>query len=371
MAEVRQYRVGVLGATGMVGQNYVRLLEGHPWFHVSYLAASVRSAGRSYGEAVDGRWQMASSVPAGVADLMVGDANDVRATVRQCDFVFSALEMEKEETRALEEAYAGAGIPVVSNASAHRWTEDVPMVLPEVNPDHLEMIEIQQKRRGWDRGFIVVKPNCSVQSYLTPVHALRQAGYPVSRMILTTLQAVSGAGYPGVASLDVVDNVVPYIGGEEEKSEREPQKILGGLKRDVTGKIEGFDLDSSIAISAHCNRVPVVDGHTACVSLEFADKKPSLEEIRRLWEAFRGVPQELDLPFAPKQPIHYREEDNRPQPRKDRDVEGGMAVTIGRLRECPVFDVRFVGLSHNTIRGAAGGGILTAELLAARGFFTL
>jgi len=362
MEPTRHYKVGVLGATGMVGQNYVRLLEDHPWFDVAVVAASPNSAGKSYAEAVAGRWQMATIIPKSVAGLTVVDANQVESVVSQCDFVFSALEMEKDVVRALEEAYAAAGIPVVSNASAHRWTEDVPMMLPEVNPEHLAMIEIQRKNRGWDRGFIVVKPNCSVQSYLTPIHALREAGYPVRRMILTTMQAVSGAGYPGVASLDVVDNVVPYIGGEEEKSEQEPQKILGSVEN---GK---FVLEENLKIAAHCNRVPVVDGHTACVSVEFADKKPSLQEIKTIWGAFCGVPQELNLPFAPKQPIHYREEDNRPQPRKDRDSERGMAVTVGRLRACPVFDVRFVGLSHNTVRGAAGGGILNAELLAMKGF---
>jgi aspartate-semialdehyde dehydrogenase len=357
----RRYKVGILGATGMVGQNYVRLLDNHPWFDVTYVAASPRSAGQSYSDAVAGRWQMVTDIPGGVPDLMVQDANLVEEAVGNCDFVFSALEMEKATVQALEESYAAAGIPVVSNASAHRWTNDVPMILPEVNADHLDMLSIQKERRGWDKGFIVVKPNCSVQSYLTPVHALREAGYPVKRMILTTMQAVSGAGYPGVPSLDMIDNIVPYIGGEEEKSEREPQKILGDI---VDG---AFVLDESLEIAAHCNRVPVIDGHTACVSLEFADKKPSLDEIRSIWAAFSGVPQALELPFAPKQPIHYREEDNRPQPRKDRDSERGMAVTVGRLRECPVFDVRFVGLSHNTVRGAAGGGILNAELLAAKG----
>ncbi len=371
----RHFRVGVLGATGMVGQNYVRLLEGHPWFEVTYVAASPQSRGKSYAEAVAGRWQMASSVPAGVARLVVGDANDVGAAKGQCDFVFSALEMEKDATRVLEEAYAGADIPVVSNASAHRWTEDVPMLLPEINADHLDILSVQRSRRGWKKGFIVVKPNCSVQCYLTPIHALRQAGYEVKRVILTTMQAVSGAGYPGVASLDMLDNIVPYIGGEEEKSEREPLKILGkllgvgeagGEGGDKVGG--GFVLDDSLQISAHCNRVPVVDGHTACVSLEFGKAKPSKEEILKIWQEFRGVPQELNLPFAPKLAIHYREEENRPQPRKDRDVENGMAVVVGRLRECPVFDVRFVALSHNTVRGAAGGGILNAELLVEKGY---
>ncbi len=364
----KRYKVGVLGATGMVGQNYVRLLEDHPWFEVTYVAASPQSAGKTYAAAVAGRWQMNGAIPSGVAGLMVGDANKVEAAKGQCDFVFSALEMDKETTKALEEAYAAADIPVVSNASAHRWTEDVPMLLPEINADHLDILPLQQKRRGWKKGFIVVKPNCSVQCYLTPIHALRQAGYEVKRMILTTMQAVSGAGYPGVPSLDMVDNIVPYIGGEEEKSEKEPLKILGKVRAAGDKGETGFLLDDSLKISAHCNRVPVVDGHTACVSLEFEAKKPSKEEILKIWREFKGVPQELKLPFAPKLPIHYREEDNRPQPRKDRDTERGMAVVVGRLRDCPVFDVRFVALSHNTVRGAAGGGILNAELLAEKGF---
>lgn len=358
----RRYKVGILGATGMVGQNYLRLLEDHPWFEVTCVAASPKSAGMPYAQAVAGRWQMASDIPESVRDLILVDANDVSALKGHCDFVFSALEMEKEVVRALEEAYAVAGIPVVSNASAHRWTDDVPMLIPEINPHHLEMIPVQQRRRGWNKGFIVVKPNCSLQSYLTPIHALRQAGYSVSRMILTTMQAVSGAGYPGVPSLDMVDNIVPYIGGEEEKSEREPGKILGRIDG------ERFVVDDSLKISAHCNRVPVVDGHTACVSLEFGDKKPLREEILKIWKDFQAVPQQLKLPFAPEQPIHYRDEENRPQPRKDRDADKGMAVTIGRLRECPVLDFRFVALSHNTVRGAAGGGILNAELLLEKGY---
>jgi aspartate-semialdehyde dehydrogenase len=355
----QRYRVGVLGATGMVGQNYLRLLENHPWFEVTYVAASPRSAGQSYAGAVDGRWQMATGIPVGVHDLIVGDANQVDQAQGQCDFVFSALEMDKQAVRDLEDAYASAGLSVVSNASAHRHTDDVPMLIPEINPHHLDILESQKERHGGN-GFVAVKPNCSLQSYLTPIHALQQAGYKVEKMILTTMQAVSGAGYPGVPSLDMIDNVVPYIGGEEEKSEREPQKILGTM---ANGK---FVYDTSIAIAAHCNRVPVIDGHTACVSVKFADKVPSMEEIKKIWTEFKGVPQGLDLPSAPVQPIHYREEANRPQPRKDRDADKGMAVTVGRLRECPVFDIRFVGLSHNTVRGAAGGGILNAELLVAK-----
>jgi len=353
--------VGVLGATGMVGQNYVRLLAGHPWFNVTFVAASPRSAGKSYVEATAGRWQMESDIPKEVRDLVVVDANDPANAQGECDFVFSALEMDKQAVMDLEESYASAGIPVFSNASAHRWTGDVPMLIPEINADHLEIIPAQKKNRGWGKGFIVVKPNCSVQSYITPVHALREAGYPLSKMIITTLQAVSGAGYPGVPSLDLVDNIVPFIGGEEEKSEQEPKKIFGEIS---DGKVVN---DESFKISAHCNRVQVVDGHTACVSLEFKDKKPSLDEIKNIWSAFKGEPQKLDLPMAPKQPIIYLDEPNRPQPRKDRDCDKAMAVTIGRLRECLVFDIRFVGLSHNTVRGAAGGGILNAELAHKKG----
>jgi len=349
-------KCGVLGATGMVGQNYVRLLEGHPLFDVTYVAASPRSAGKSYTEAVAGRWQMESEIPAGVKDLAVADANDPKNAQGECDFVFSALEMDKQAIRDLEDSHAKADIPVFSNASAHRWTDDVPMLIPEINAGHLDIIAAQKKSRGWDKGFVVVKPNCSLQSYITPVHALREAGYPVSKMVIATLQAVSGAGHPGVPSLDMVDNIVPFIGGEEEKSEQEPAKIFGGIEG---GK---FVNDESIAISAHCNRVPVVDGHTACVSLGFAGKKPSIDEIKKIWADFKGEPQELDLPMAPKQPIIYIDEPDRPQPRKDRDNDKAMAVTIGRLRECPVLDIRFVGLSHNTVRGAAGGGILNAEL---------
>ncbi len=359
-------RVGILGATGMVGQKYIHLLRDHPWFEVSYVAASPRSAGKKYAEAVADRWLGGSDIPSAVAGLTVYDANDPSPAAGKCRFVFSALEMDKDAVRQLENAYAAAGIPVVSNASAHRWTENVPMLIPEVNADHTDVITYQQKANGWDRGFIAVKPNCSLQSYMIPVYALFCAGYPVKRLFVTTLQAVSGAGYPGVASFDMIDNVVPYIGGEEEKSEREPLKILGRVKSGVIVPAE------APVIAAHCNRVPVIDGHTACVSLEFdmsADKKPSVEKVAEIWKSFRSIPQELNLPSAPGQPIIVRDEPNRPQPRRDRDAEQGMAVTVGRLRACPVLDIRFVGLSHNTVRGAAGGGILNAELLKAKGFF--
>ena len=305
---------------------------------------------------------MESPIPMNVRNLTVHDANDTLSIKDKCRFVFSALEMEKQDVKNLENAYAQSGIPVISNASAHRDTEDVPMLIPEINSDHLKIIPTQQKTRSWNKGFIVVKPNCSLQSYLTPIYVLLRAGYEIKRMIITTLQALSGAGYPGVSGLDIVDNVLPYIQGEEEKSEREPRKILGKI---LDGK---FIPHQDIIISAHCTRVPVVDGHTACVSVEFGQSKPTKQEILKIWSDFRSVPQELSLPFAPQQPIIYTEEDNRPQPRRDRWNERGMAITVGRLRPCEVFDYKFVALSHNTVRGAAGGGILNAELLVVKGF---
>jgi aspartate-semialdehyde dehydrogenase len=355
-------KVGVLGATGMVGQNYVRLLNNHLWFEVVYVAASPRSAGKTYTQAVAGRWLMAEPIPQSVRDLIVGDANVVEQAADQCEMVFSAIEADKDTVRRLEEAYAAIGIPVVSNNSAHRATLDVPMMVPEVNWDHAKLIDDQRKQRAWDKGLIAVKPNCSVQSYVTPVYALQQAGFPVSAMIVATLQAVSGAGFPGPSSYTMIDGIVPFIGGEEEKSEVEPQRILGQRSH---GQITP---NTSIRISAHCNRVSVIDGHTACVSLKFADRKPSLEQIKEIWQDFTSEPQRLSLPSAPVPALIYREEPDRPQPRMDRDAGKGMAVTLGRLRPCPVFDIRFVGLSHNTVRGAAGGAILTAELLKAQGY---
>ncbi len=355
-------RVGVLGATGMVGQNYLRLLHNHPWFEVVYVAASPRSAGKTFAQAVAGRWLMADPIPPSIKDLIVADANIVEQAAEQCDLVFSAIEVDKVTVKRLEEAYAAAGIPVVSNNSAHRATPDVPMMVPEVNWKHAELIADQRQQRGWDKGLIAVKPNCSVQSYVTPVHALQQAGFPVSAMIVSTMQAVSGAGYPGPSSYNMIDGIVPYIGGEEEKSECEPLRILGQRS---SGQIVP---DTSITIAAHCNRVGVIDGHTACVSLKFADRTPSLEEVKEIWQTFVSEPQSMALPSAPIPAMIYREEPDRPQPRLDRDAGQGMAVTLGRLRACPVFDIRFVGLSHNTIRGAAGGAILTAELLKAKGY---
>jgi len=355
-------KVGILGATGMVGQNYIRLLEGHPWFEVAYVAASAQSAGKKYEEAVSGRWHMNGPIPESVRDFVVCDATDVSAAIHQCSVVFSAVSMDKKAVAALELEYASNGFAVVSNNSAHRFTADVPMIIPEINPEHLDIIPVQRKKRGWSSGLIAVKSNCSIQSYMTPLHALMRKGYEVKRMFVTTLQALSGAGYPGPSALDMIDNIVPFIQGEEEKSENEPLKIFGKI---VDG---AFVNNSSIKISAHCNRVPVIHGHTACVSVEFAQRNPSLDEIKDIWQNFTSLPQKLSLPFAPLKPIIYRNEPNRPQPQKDRDSDKAMAVTVGRLRACNVFDMRFVGLHHNTVRGAAGGAILSAELLKERGF---
>jgi len=355
--------VGILGATGMVGQQYIHLLENHPYFRVAYVAASPQSAGKKYRDALKNGWIVAGEIPADVANLTVHDVADVESAAAHCKLVFSAFEMpDKETIRQAENSYAAAGIPVFSNASAHRHTANVPMLIAEINADHLDIISSQQKANGWKKGFIVVKPNCSLQSYLTPLYALMQAGYTIDRVMVTTMQATSGAGYPGVASLDVIDNVVPYIGGEEEKTEEEPLKILGDIK---AGKFADY---KGMKISAQCNRVPVSDGHLACVNISFKGKKPSIEEIKKIWKKFSGEPQKLKLPFAPEQPIIYRDEPNRPQPKHDRDADKAMAVSVGRLRECPVFDYKFVALSHNTVRGAAGGGILNAELALNTGY---
>jgi aspartate-semialdehyde dehydrogenase len=355
-------KVGILGATGMVGQNYLRLLNNHPWFEVVYLAASPNSAGKKYIEAIAGRWHMREDVPEKFRDLVVEDAGQIDKAIGKCQLIFSAVELDKKAILELEAGYAAKGFGVVSNNSAHRTTEDVPVMIPEINYQHLEIIPQQQKQRGWRKGFLVVKPNCSIQSYMLPIYALIKAGYKLDKMIVTTLQAVSGAGYPGPASIDLIDNIVPYIGGEEEKSEIEPLKVLGKLEN---GKIIP---DNELKISAHCNRVPVTDGHTACVSMSFAGKKPEADEIIKLWQNFSSVPQELKLPSAPIPAIVYRDEANRPQPQKDRNAGNAMAVSVGRLRKCNVFDYRFVGLHHNTVRGAAGGAILTAELIVKQGY---
>ncbi len=357
----KKIKVGVIGATGMIGQNYLRLLSYHPWFDVVFLAASPNSAGKKYADAVAGRWHMTGVIPDEYKNIVVDDASNVSKAIGRCRIIFSAVEMDKKAIMALEEEYAGRGFAVVSNNSAHRQTADVPVMVPEINHSHLDIIPRQRKQRGWKEGLLVVKPNCSIQSYMLPLYALLKAGYRIDAMIVTTLQAVSGAGYPGPASIDLIDNVVPYIPGEEEKSEVEPAKILG--------RIEGGRVipDAGIKISAHCNRVAVSDGHIACCSIRFSGKNPTMEEVIRAWRDFSSLPQELKLPSAPVPPIIYRDEPDRPQPRHDRDAGNGMAVTVGRLRPCNVFDYRFVGLHHNTVRGAAGGSILTAELLVAKG----
>ena len=352
-------RAGILGATGMVGQRFISLLENHPWFEVVLVAASPRSAGKSYEEAVGERWKMDTPMPEAVKKLVVKNVNEVEAIAAEVDFVFSAVDMSKDEIKAIEEAYAKAEVPVVSNNSAHRWTPDVPMIVPELNPEHMEVIESQKKRLGTKNGFIAVKPNCSIQSYTPMLHALRHFG--VKTVVATTYQAISGAGKTFKDWPEMIDNIIPYIGGEEEKSEQEPLRIWGKVENGVIVKAEGP------VITTQCIRVPVSNGHTAAVFVSF-DKKPTKEEILKCWAEFKGVPQELDLPSAPKQFIHYFEEDNRPQAALDRDTENGMAVCAGRLREDTVYDYKFVGLSHNTLRGAAGGAVLSAELLTAKGY---
>jgi len=332
-------------------------------FRIVDVAASSRSAGKTYEDAVKAKWQMPIPIPKDLKDIIVREVQDYNSVPSDLSFVFSAINMPtKDQIKEVEFKYAENGIPVISNNSAHRWTPDVPMIIGEINNDHVNIIPIQKKNRGFTDGFVVVKPNCSLQSYLTTIYALERAGYKIEKLIITTLQAVSGAGYPGVPSLDMIDNIVPYIGGEEEKTEEEPLKILGKVGEN------GIINDNSIQISATCTRVPVVDGHTACVNMKFKNKVPSKEEIIKIWTDFRSGPQELELPFAPKQPIIYLDNIDRPQPKKDRDNDKGMAVTVGRLRKDNVFDFKFIALSHNTVRGAAGGAILNAELLKTKGF---
>lgn len=354
-------RVGILGATGMVGQRFISLLENHPWFEVVTVAASPRSAGKTYEDAVGDRWKMTTPIPESVKKLVVMNVNEVDEVSKSVDFVFSAVDMTKDEIKAIEEAYAKTETPVVSNNSAHRWTPDVPMVVPELNPEHFEVIAAQRERLGTQKGFIVVKPNCSIQSYAPALHVLRKFG--IKTVVATTYQAISGAGKNFADWPEMVDNVIPYIGGEEEKSEQEPLRLWGKV---VDGKIVKAE---EPVITTQCIRVPVTDGHTAAVFVTF-ENKPTKEEILKEWAEFSGLPQELDLPSAPKQFIKYFEEDNRPQAKLDRDYENGMGVCFGRLREDKVFDYKFVGLSHNTVRGAAGGAVLTAELLKAQGYIT-
>lgn len=361
---MEKIRVGILGATGVVGQNYVKLLVDHPWFEIVDLAASERSAGKSYATAVEGKWLMDMTIPEQLQPVTVRNVKDYDSIPAGVKLFFSATEMDdKQATRDFEFAYASRGFPVISNSSANRWTSDVPMIIPEINPQHLEIIAAQQQTRDLPMaGFVTVKPNCSIQSYLHAIHALREAGFPVKEVQVTTLQALSGAGYRGLTSQDMRDNVIPFIGGEEEKTEREPSKILGTLSE--TWIIP----DSSIQMSALCTRVPVVDGHTAVVQLNFAQEVPSLEIIKQIWRDYKGEPQVLNLPTAPQPVIVVREEEDRPQVKLDVNNGKGMAVTIGRLEKDKFFDIRFVALSHNTVRGAAGGAILTAELLVEKGY---
>ena len=357
---MKQYKVGVIGGTGMVGQRFVTLMAGHPWFQLTAIAASARSAGKTYEQAVGGRWALDVPMPEEARQLVVLDAErDVEKIAGMVDFVFSAVDMKKEEIQALEERYARAECPVVSNNSAHRWTPDVPMVIPEVNPEHLEVIPAQRKRLGTSRGFIAVKSNCSIQSYVPALSPLRRFG--IEKVLVCTYQAISGAGKTFATWPEMVDNLIPYIGGEEEKSEREPLKVWGRVE---DGVIVNADAP---AITAQCLRVPVSNGHMAAAFVTFREK-PSMDEMKRLWAEYQGLPQKLALPTAPKQFLHYFEEPDRPQTRLDRKLEGGMAVSVGRLRPDTQYDYKFVSLSHNTLRGAAGGAVLLAELLCAEGY---
>ena len=352
-------RVGILGGTGMVGQRFIALLENHPWFEVTTIAASPRSEGLTYEEAVKGRWKMNTPVPEAVKKIKIMNVNEVEKVASTVDFVFSAVDMSKDEIKSIEEAYAKTETPVVSNNSAHRWTPDVPMVIPEINPEHFEVIEHQKKRLGTSRGFIAVKPNCSIQSYVPALEAWKE--FQPYECVITTYQAISGAGKDFKSWPEMVENIIPYIGGEEEKSEQEPLKIWGKIQDGVILKAE------EPKISCQCLRVPVLNGHTAAAFVKFKNK-PTKEQLIEKLESYRGFPQEADLPMAPKQFIKYFDEDDRPQVKADVDRDKGMGISIGRIREDSIYDFKFVGLSHNTIRGAAGGAILCAETLKAKGY---
>ena len=355
----KKLRVGILGGTGMVGQRFISLLENHPWFEVVTIAASPRSAGKTYEEAIGGRWKMTTPMPEAVKKIVVQDVSDVAAVASSVDFVFSAVDMTKEEIKKIEEEYAKTETPVVSNNSAHRWTPDVPMVVPELKPEHLEVIESQKKRLGTTRGFIAVKPNCSIQSYAPVLYAWRE--FEPYEVVATTYQAISGAGKTFKDWPEMVGNIIPYIGGEEEKSEQEPLRVFGKVEN---GEIVKADQPK---ITCQCIRVPVLNGHTAAVFVKFR-KNPTKEQLIEKLVTYSGAPQALNLPSAPKQFIQYLEEDNRPQVTADVNFENGMGISIGRLREDSIYDWKFVGLSHNTVRGAAGGAVLCAELLKAKGF---
>ena len=355
----RKFKVGVLGATGMVGQRFISLLENHPWYEVTTVAASPRSAGKTYEEAVGGRWKMSTAMPEGVKKLQIMNVNEVEKVASGVDFVFSAVDMSKDEIKAIEEAYAKTETPVVSNNSAHRWTPDVPMVVPEINPEHFQVIPFQRKRLGTKKGFVAVKPNCSIQSYAPVLTAWKE--FEPYEVVATTYQAISGAGKTFKDWPEMEGNIIPYIGGEEEKSEQEPLRIWGKIEDGVIVKAQ------EPKITCQCVRVPVLNGHTAAVFVKFR-KQPTKEQLIEKLNSFSGLPQELKLPSAPKQFIRYMEEDNRPQVALDVDVENGMGISVGRLREDSIYDWKFIGLSHNTVRGAAGGAVLCAELLTAQGY---
>ena len=356
-------KVGILGGTGMVGQRFISLLENHPWFEVTTIAASPRSAGKRYEDAIGDRWKMTTPMPEAVKDIVVMNVNEVEKVASEVDFVFSAVDMSKDEIRAIEEAYAKTETPVVSNNSAHSWTPDVPMVVPEINPQHMDVIKYQKKRLGTKRGFIAVKPNCSIQSYAPVLTAWKE--FEPYEVVATTYQAISGAGKTFKDWPEMVENIIPYIGGEEEKSEKEPLRLWGEIDEEK-GEIVPA---TSPVITCQCIRVPVLNGHTAAVFVKFR-KNPTKEQLIEKLEQFSGVPQELNLPSAPKQFIRYMQEDDRPQVQLDVDYENGMGINVGRLREDTVYDWKFVGLSHNTVRGAAGGAVLCAELLKAQGYIT-
>lgn len=359
---MKKYNVGIIGATGMVGQRFMTILNNHPWFNVTVLAASPRSAGKRYEDAVGSKWCMDAPIPENMKDIIVKNAtDDIKEIASSVDFVFCAVDMKKDEIKALEEAYAKAECPVISNNSAHRHTPDVPMILPELNDKHAEIIPAQRRRLGTKRGFIAVKPNCSLQGYVPALFPLDKAGYTVKDVLVCTYQAISGAGKTFDTWPEMIDNVIPFIGGEEEKSEKEPLKIWGEIQGDVI-------VDSQRPnFTAQCLRVPVSNGHMAAAFVRF-ENKPTKEEILNIWKSYKGKAQELNLPSAPKQFLNYFEEDNFPQTKLHRDLEGGMAISIGRLREDTQYDYKFVALSHNTLRGAAGGAVLMAELLAAEGY---
>ena len=356
---MKKYKVGIIGATGMVGQRFTLLLENHPWFEVTVLAASKRSAGKTYGETVEGRWHMTTPLPEKYKDMVIVDAENVEEVASQVDFCFCAVNMKKDEIRDLEDRYAKAECPIVSNNSAHRFTDDVPMVIPEINADHIKIIDAQRKRLGTKRGFVAVKSNCSLQSYVPAIHPLKALG--VDKVLACTYQAISGAGKTFEQWPEMVGNIIPYIGGEEEKSEKEPLRLWGKIEDGVIVPA------TTPVITCQCVRVPVLNGHTAAVFVKFR-KKPTKEQLIQKLVEFKGLPQELELPSAPKQFIQYLEEDNRPQVQMDVNYENGMGVSVGRLREDTVYDYKFIGLSHNTVRGAAGGAVLCAETLKAKGY---